>query len=224
MADDLGGDALAHLALGLGIDRQGEIGMRLDVDKARRHGEPGRIDHALRGAIDAADCRNPPARNRDVARHAGTAGAVKHSAAADQDIVHGAYSNTAQRDAPLSEKRGGAIRRAAPHERFAPIGFARLRNCHRDIDHVDRACRRDLQDNRFRASGHQGGAPGPPRTSRSLGSVVVLGTQGNPVSNDLDDPDDDGPDLPWRRMAFFAVLGLGLVAVIVYLYVLATGH
>jgi hypothetical protein len=64
------------------------------------------------------------------------------------------------------------------------------------------------------------------RGSRSLssGSVVVAGTQGNPVSNDLDDPDDDGPDLPWRRMAFFAVLGLGLVAVIVYLYVLATGH
>ena len=59
---------------------------------------------------------------------------------------------------------------------------------------------------------------------RSVGSVVVVGTQGNPVSNDLDDPDDDGPDLPWRRMAFFAVLGLGLVAVIVYLYVLATGH
>ena len=52
----------------------------------------------------------------------------------------------------------------------------------------------------------------------------LVGTQGNPVSNDRDDPDDDGPNLPWRRMAFFAVLGLGLVAVIIYLYVLATGH
>ena len=40
MADDLGGDALADLALGLGIDRQGEVGMRLDVDEARRDGEP----------------------------------------------------------------------------------------------------------------------------------------------------------------------------------------
>jgi hypothetical protein len=37
MAHDLGGHALAHLALGLWIDRQGEIGMRLDVDEARRN-------------------------------------------------------------------------------------------------------------------------------------------------------------------------------------------
>jgi hypothetical protein len=54
--------------------------------------------------------------------------------------------------------------------------------------------------------------------------------QGNPVSDDPDDsdedgpPDEDGPDLPWRRMVFLAALGLGLVAVIVYLYVVATGH
>ena len=39
MADDLGGDALAHLAFGLRIDRQREIRMGLDVDEARRHGE-----------------------------------------------------------------------------------------------------------------------------------------------------------------------------------------
>jgi hypothetical protein len=57
-----------------------------------------------------------------------------------------------------------------------------------------------------------------------------LSVQGNPVSDDPDDrdddgpPDEDGPDLPWRRMVFLAALGLGLVAVIVYLYVVATGH
>ena len=44
MADDLGGDALAHLALGLGIDRQREVGMGLDVDEARRHREAGGVD------------------------------------------------------------------------------------------------------------------------------------------------------------------------------------
>ncbi|HVU42891.1 MAG TPA: hypothetical protein VHD86_17740 [Xanthobacteraceae bacterium] len=44
------------------------------------------------------------------------------------------------------------------------------------------------------------------------------------VPDDIDDPDDDGAALSWWRMTFFAVLGLGLVAVIVYLYVLATGH
>ena len=42
MADDLRGDALAHLAFGLRIDRQREIGMRLDVDEARRDGEARR--------------------------------------------------------------------------------------------------------------------------------------------------------------------------------------
>jgi hypothetical protein len=44
------------------------------------------------------------------------------------------------------------------------------------------------------------------------------------VPDDIDDPDDDGAALSWWRMTFFAVFGLGLVAVIVYLYVLATGH
>ena len=48
MADDLGGDALAHLALGLGIDRQREVGMGLDVDEARRDGEAGGVDGFLR--------------------------------------------------------------------------------------------------------------------------------------------------------------------------------
>jgi hypothetical protein len=44
------------------------------------------------------------------------------------------------------------------------------------------------------------------------------------VPDDIDDPDDNGGALSWWRMTFFAVFGLGLVAVIVYLYVLATGH
>ena len=47
--DDFGGYALAHLALGLGIDRQGEVGMGLDVDEAGRNRETIGLDH-LRGA------------------------------------------------------------------------------------------------------------------------------------------------------------------------------
>ena len=57
MADDLGGDALAHLALGLGIDRQREVGMGLDVDEAGRDGEAGGVDGLLRRAADVATMR-----------------------------------------------------------------------------------------------------------------------------------------------------------------------
>ena len=48
VADDLGRHPLAHLALGLGIDRQREVGMGLDIDEAgrrprgRRHRSPER--------------------------------------------------------------------------------------------------------------------------------------------------------------------------------------
>lgn len=44
------------------------------------------------------------------------------------------------------------------------------------------------------------------------------------MPDDIDDPDGDGAAPPWWRMTIFAVFGLGLIAVIVYLYVLATGH
>ena len=73
MADDLGGDALADLALGLRIDRQREIGMRLDVDEARRDGEARGVDGLasrspqMRGPIAAM---RPSAMARSPARPA----------------------------------------------------------------------------------------------------------------------------------------------------------
>ena len=87
MADDLGRHALAHLALGLGIDRQREVGMGLDVDEAGRDREPGGVDHlrCVRGR-DRADRRDPAVADGKVARHAGLAAAVEQEAAADQNV------------------------------------------------------------------------------------------------------------------------------------------
>ena len=87
MADDLGRHALAHLALGLGIDRQREVGMGLDVDEAGRDREPGGVDHLGRVAgRHVADRRDPSVANGKVAGHARAAAAVEQQAAADQNV------------------------------------------------------------------------------------------------------------------------------------------
>ena len=68
MADDLGGHALAHLALGLGIDRQREVGVGLDVDEARRHRQAGRVDHFRRIVAEiGADGGDAAVADREVA-------------------------------------------------------------------------------------------------------------------------------------------------------------
>ena len=90
MADDLGGDALADLALGLGVDRQREIRMRLDVDEARRHGEPCGVDGLLGAAFELrADRGDTAVFNGEISRGAGRAAAVENKPAADQDVMHG---------------------------------------------------------------------------------------------------------------------------------------
>ncbi len=88
MADDLGGHPLAHLALGLGIDRQREIGMGLDVDEARRHREARCVDGLRRLARQrSADRCNAAVRDSDVLHAAGAAAAVEDAAVADEDVV-----------------------------------------------------------------------------------------------------------------------------------------
>ena len=87
MADDLGGNALAHLAFGLRVDRQGEVRMRLDVDKAGRHRQALGIDHPGRAFRHRAAHRgDAPGPNGDIADLAGPAAAVDNRAAADQDV------------------------------------------------------------------------------------------------------------------------------------------
>ena len=90
MADDLGGDALAHLAFGLRIDRQREIGMGFYVDKTRRDREPLGVDDFSRGAGNAAADRRDAAfgDGQIVAGGAGIAGTVEQHSAADDDVVH----------------------------------------------------------------------------------------------------------------------------------------
>src|ERR1700734_2019473 len=89
MADDLGGDALAYLAFGLRIDRQGEIRMGFDVDKTRRDREILGIDDFSRAVGDVRpDCGDAAVRDGEVRGDAGIAGAVVQNSAADEDVVH----------------------------------------------------------------------------------------------------------------------------------------
>ena len=91
MADDLGRDALAHLAFGLGVDRQGKVGMGLDVDKAGGDREPLGIDHSRRTRRQkSSERRDPTVANGNVADLAGPPAAVDDEPPADQDVAaHG---------------------------------------------------------------------------------------------------------------------------------------
>src|SRR5215470_11201753 len=93
MPDDFGGNALPYLALGLGVDRQGEIRMGLDVDKAGRDGETFGIDRPGRARSEgSADRRDPAVANRYVGDFARPPAAVDDESAADQDVpIHGPY-------------------------------------------------------------------------------------------------------------------------------------
>src|SRR6516162_10566985 len=87
MPDDLGRHPLAHLALGLGVDRQGEIRMGLDVDKAGRHCQAFGIDYLGRAPREgAADRRDPAVADRYVADLAKPATAVDYETAADRNV------------------------------------------------------------------------------------------------------------------------------------------
>src|SRR5262249_45749238 len=101
MADDLGGHALAHLALGLGIDWQREVGVSLDVDEAGRHGKAARVDDLGGRLVDARpDSGNAAVAECDMAALARGSRAVEEKAAADQDVmaraqpVTGPFSST----------------------------------------------------------------------------------------------------------------------------------
>ena len=49
---------------------------------------PLRVEHALRRLVDAADGRDPAARDADIGAVPRIAGAVDHTAASDQDVEH----------------------------------------------------------------------------------------------------------------------------------------
>ena len=91
MADDLGRHTLPHLALGLWVDRQREVRVRLDVDKARRHRQTRGIDRPGRSRRQRpAERRDPPVMHGDIGDLIRPPAAVDDEPAADDDVVaHG---------------------------------------------------------------------------------------------------------------------------------------
>jgi len=98
---------LAHLAFGFRIDRQREVGMRLDVDESGRHYEPVGIRDSARWAGDASDFSNAAILDREVTGNARVAGAVEQDSAADQEVMHGTTVLVASRS------RNGGMRRVS---------------------------------------------------------------------------------------------------------------
>jgi hypothetical protein len=89
LAEHLERDALVHLRLVTGIREQLEVGVRVHVDKPGADDEAIGVDHARRGlAAQAADRRDPVARDADVRLEPRVAGAVDDAAAADEDVEH----------------------------------------------------------------------------------------------------------------------------------------
>src|SRR6476661_5891681 len=89
MADDLGRDTLPNLAFGFRIDWQDEVGMGLDVDKARRDGETLCIDDLVRvpGQGRAERC-NAAREESNIADGARVPAPVDEGTVADQDIPY----------------------------------------------------------------------------------------------------------------------------------------
>ena len=118
IADHLGRHPLADLGLGLRVERQGEVGMGMDVDEARGH-------HAAVGVDDATRAVRPVRLDGDDAAgadghigHAGRrAGAIDHLAAPDHDVVHHRL--------PSREYRLGAPIHERPSRPTSPDGCRR---------------------------------------------------------------------------------------------------
>ena len=89
LADDLGGHALADLAVGAAVHQQRGVAVGVHVDEAWRHGEAARVDR-LRGAgaAQVADGFDALAAHADIAGEGRCAAAVDELAASDQDVEH----------------------------------------------------------------------------------------------------------------------------------------
>ena len=87
MADDLGGHSLAYLALGLGHEGQGEVGMGLDVDEAGRDDQAPGLDDACSARRDVvADGGDTPVPERHVRAVPRCPCAVDDQCALDEDV------------------------------------------------------------------------------------------------------------------------------------------
>src|SRR5579863_3938080 len=120
MSDYFGRNALAYLALRLRINWQSEIRMRLDVDEARRDGQPGYVDLSFGRAGYLADGCDAIVRNREVAELSGSPAAVIEGAAT-QDQVE-AHVNPSS-SALLRLHAGGADDRAPALDLCINVGL-----------------------------------------------------------------------------------------------------
>ena len=89
IADHLGRHALADLAFRLRVERQGEVGMGVDVDEAGGDGQAVCVDHPFRAArIALLDGLDAPVPERHVGLARGRPGPVHDLAAPDENVVH----------------------------------------------------------------------------------------------------------------------------------------
>ena len=122
VADHLGGHALADLALRAGIEGQGEVGMRVDVDEAGRHDLAARVDRPARRAPGARlEGGDAPVAHRHVGLLPGRTRAVEDQSSADDDVVHARPARRCSRNGRASASgdaravaRGGVPRGSQP--------------------------------------------------------------------------------------------------------------
>src|SRR5262249_4284581 len=92
-SDHIERHALAHLAFGIAVCQDGDVGVRVQIDETRRNHHPLRIDHALaeRG-IEFADPGDAAILYRHVAIEPGIAAAIDDLAVCNDDIITGVGS------------------------------------------------------------------------------------------------------------------------------------
>ena len=87
VADHLGRDALAHLALTARIEQQAEFGVGVDVYEAGRDHQPGSVQGLRRGCCrEIADGANPVAGHPNVGPLPRLTGAVNNGSPTDNEI------------------------------------------------------------------------------------------------------------------------------------------
>ena len=89
LPDDLGGDALVHLALRPAVDQQREVGVRVQVDEARAYREPVQLDALGRFQLgQVADARDPAVADSDVGPERLAARSVEYLSAGENHVDH----------------------------------------------------------------------------------------------------------------------------------------
>ena len=108
LARDIQGHALTHLALGRSVPEERAVGMRVQVDEARGHHEPGGVDHPRRvRPREIAHRHDPISPDGHVGPEPRVAGTVDDLATGDEEVV---------RDGRRPFLRHGRLRRARRRE------------------------------------------------------------------------------------------------------------